>query len=707
MNYDFDVIVIGAGSGGLTAAIGLAKVGKKVLLVERDKMGGECTNSGCIPSKSLIHHAREYGTAKESAGETDKLKAYKDKIFDLVRKKISDIRSEESPSVIEKHHGVKVVLGEASFTDSHRVRIQKKMDHETHSAKFIVIATGSSPRRFEIPGLDDKKLLTNENLFELKEAPKKILIIGGGPIGCEMAQALTHLGSKVTIANKASHLVPREEHEISDKVQKIFEEQGMKIINSATISRCERNFAIIEQEKGMKKKTITQYKISFDFLLLSIGRVPNMASLNIDSAGIKCTDKGISVDRHYRTNKKHIFAIGDVSSVAKFTHSAEDQARHVVKKILLKLVPAENKKPLPRVTYMNEEVASVGMTYAQACRKYDHNQLMKITVPYGASDRSKTDEAGSGVGIVTAKRLSGKILGASLMGKNAGELISVFTLAIQNGISLFKLNKMIVPYPVLGQLYKKISDQFLAITFKDLKNDLKYLFTKHSLKLLAVLFWGIALFLFYRYKTVNDLSSLDLVRQLFEFVTGTTYGPFAYILVYAIRPIIFFPATLLTLISGALFGFWWGILYTIVGENMSANLAYGIGRYLGKDFCKPGTDGGMLSSWQNDLRENSFISVLVMRFIYIPFDLTNYGCGLLCIHWPAYFFATFIGILPGLITFVSFGATIENIESFELSSISFNPMQLLVSIVLFLSSLVFAKLVLRKHKQAKLAPAQM
>ncbi len=700
--YDYDAIVIGAGSGGLTSAIGLSKVGKKILLVERDKMGGECTNTGCIPSKSLIHHAKAYDDAKKLAGETDSLQKYKESILDLVRSKVKDVRDEESPELIHKHHGVKVLLGEASFRDKHTVVIKQKMDHVSHTAKYIVIATGSSARRVKIEGLDPEKLLTNENLFDLKEAPKKLLVIGGGAIGAEMAQALTHLGTKVTIANKSKHVLPREESDVGEMTEEIFKRQGMKIYNSSFVNKVEGKYAIVEQTQG--KKT-TKHKVEFDKLLLGVGRVPNLKGLNLEAVGIEHADRGIKVDKHYRTNIKNIFAVGDVSSAAKFTHTADDQGRHLIKKILFPLYNGKTNKPLPRVTYLDQEVASVGITSEQAKKKYGSEEIFTVKMPYGNTDRANTDEAQEGIAIVVAKRLTGKILGATLMGKNAGELLSVFTLSMQYKISMYKLNTMIVPYPVLGRLYKKLSDTYIGLTVDHLKSDLKYAIKKQAPKIIAVIFWLAIIVSFSYYKTMNNLTSLDLAKQIFEFVTGTTYGPIVYILIYTFRPVIFFPATLLTLISGALFGFWGGVFYTIVGANMSANLAYWIGRFFGEGLISGGDEeeAGVIQSWSKELRENSFVSVLIMRFIYLPFDLTNYVSGILKVRWSSYTLATLIGILPGSVTFVSFGATIENIEGFDLSMISFNPLQLVISLALFVSSIAIARLVQSYQRKKKLA----
>jgi pyruvate/2-oxoglutarate dehydrogenase complex dihydrolipoamide dehydrogenase (E3) component/uncharacterized membrane protein YdjX (TVP38/TMEM64 family) len=677
---DFDAIVIGAGSGGLTSAIGLTKVGKKVLLIEKEFMGGDCTNFGCIPSKTLIHHAQEYFTAVSLAGETPKLKKYKESILGRVRKMVLNIRKEESPAKLEKHFpGLTVIKGEAKFKDKHHVNVGGK----TFCAKRIIIATGSSPRMIEIDGLKKSETLSNKNIFELKEIPKNLVILGGGAIACELAEAFAMLGSKVTVAVR-SKIMRNEEPEIAAQVKENFESIGINVMEGATIDRCENGKAIFGKSE-----------IPYDYFLLALGRIPNCRNLNLSKAGVEFTEKGIITKGSNRTTRKNIFAVGDVATEDKFTHVADDQARSVIKKILFPFLTT-TKKPIPKVTYLREEVASTGMTYTQAVKKFSEKEVIKIEVPFTLNDRAKTDEVTNGIAIIVAKRISGKILGASILAKNSGEMISFFTLAIQNRISLWKVNKVIFPYPVLSLIIKKASDLFIGQSVANLKPDIKHTLKKNMPKVIAAIFWGAIIYKYFSYKGANDLSSLDIAKELYMYFTSTTYGPLLYICIYALRPVIFFPATLLTMLSGALFGIWMGIFYTIVGENLSANFAYFLGRTLGKDII-PGDGLGVLSTWKRKLADNSFISVLIMRFVYLPFDLVNYGCGILNVKWRSYFLATLIGILPGLVTFVSFGASIENVNEFKLTELGLDPMQLTVSIVLFVSSLLIAKEVKRRH----------
>lgn len=215
---------------------------------------------------------------------------------------------------------------------------------------------------------------------------------------------------------------------------------------------------------------------------------------------------------------------------------------------------------------------------------------------------------------------------------------------------------------------------------------------RNKIKLAAFIFWATIVFGFFYYKVTNDLSFLDIVKNILDIIINSYFGPLIFIIIYAFRPVIFFPATILTVLAGVLFGFWWGVLCVFVGENFSASFAYFLGKYFGADILeKKGGKNNFLKKWKKRLQENSFQTVLIMRFIYLPFDLTNFTCGILKIKWRQYFAATFIGIIPGVLTFVSLGASIENIESLNLSEISISSTQVLVSFVIFSISLAIAK----------------
>lgn len=677
----FHTIVIGAGSGGLTISLGLASAGKKVLLIEKGFMGGDCTNFGCVPSKRLISIGKKVGLMRENGAKN--LSKIVDSALDRTQEIVEHIRAEESPSeLMKKYHNLTVVRGEASFQDKHHVEVKNGKSKDIYCAKNIVIATGSEPRVIKIDGVMDDDLLTNKTIFNVKDIPENLIIVGGGVIACELGQAFANLGSNVTLVVRGDRLLKNSEQEISDMVFEDLKDKGIKVYFESSIDSV-----------GGKNALVGKHKVKFDKILLAAGRVVDVSSLGLENAGVEYNKRGISTDGNNRTNVRNIYAVGDVSSTFKLTHNADNQGRDVVKKLLIPISSAK-RKAMPRVVFMEKEVAEVGLSYKKAIEKYNETEVVKITMQLEMTDRAKTDNE-SGVMVVVAKALTGKILGASIYGPHAGEMISTFTVAIDNKISIWKLSNSIYAYPTYGRIFKKLGDQFLRWTLANWKNETKHLLKSKGPKLIGLLFW-ISIFVgFSKYKSVNDLSNLDLAKNLYNFITGTTYGPLLYIAVYALRPIIFFPATLLTLLSGALFGFWQGVLFTILGENMSANFAYFLGRVFGKDIL-PEDGVGLLSKWQEKVQKRGFESVLIMRFIYLPFDAVNYGCGILRVKWREYFLATMIGIMPGLMAFIGFGASIENIDSFDPSQFGLDKTQLAIAVGIFVASLVLAKFVRKK-----------
>tara|TARA_B100002051_G_scaffold276170_3_gene322917 strand:- start:2855 stop:4939 length:2085 start_codon:yes stop_codon:yes gene_type:complete len=683
----YDIVVIGAGSGGLTSAVGFSKIGKKVLLIEKEHMGGECTNSGCIPSKALLHHAKAYHQALKVAGGGAKSEAFRADAFTYVRNTINNILKEETPETFEKM-GIDVVMGEAEFISKCSVKVGDMV----YGYKRAIIATGSHPRNLEIDGLSKTDVLTNQNIFDLDEAPKSLLVIGAGPIGLEMGQAMAMLGSRVTIATIDNEFGRLEDKAIRPKLKAAFTDLGINIKLSAFIKKVEGKEAIFEIKDG--DQVVREERVTFDKVLIAVGRVPNLPP-GLEAAGIKHDDRCIMVDSQHRTSNKYVFALGDVAQRLKFTHTADDTARQVVTHVASKgLVRVNKKKAVPKVTYTSPEVAQVGMSEAAADAKFGTDRIMRIEVPFSTNDRAKTDEATDGMLVVTARRLNGAVLGAHIIGPAAGELITIFTLAIDEKISLWKLQKLIYAYPTYSLTVKKAGDYFVAQQLKDIKVDIKKAIKRALPKIIAGVFWAALIYLFQSYRIENNLSYKDVLFELIHFFTSTAWGPLVYIVLYAVRPLILFPATLLTALSGALFGLWWGIIFTVIGENASANFAYWIGRFFGKDLKLEDT---IIGNWVEKLRSNSFEAVLLMRLFYFPFDLTNYGSGVVKAKWNEYFFATLIGIMPGLTTFVALGAAVD-LEEFRTMGLTFDaldPKFLALSVTIFITSLFLSKFLKR------------
>ncbi len=687
----YDAVVIGAGSGGLTSAVGLAKVGRTVLLVEREHMGGECTNTGCVPSKALLHYAKEYHTSLRIAGSTYQGETYRRQAFAYVRAVVNDILAEETAEHFAKL-GITVVRGEAVFTSPNMIVVADT----PYQFKRAIIATGSAPRPLTIPGLAADYLLTNQNLFQLNETPARTLIIGGGPIGMEMGQALALLGSQVTIVDNGPRFARLEDEAISPIITKVFADLGVTVLTNAAVTEVVTNQAQITI-KNAAGEVVETKSVTFDKVLVAIGRVPNLPA-GLSEAGIKSSQYGIEVDRNWQTANKHIYALGDVAARLKFTHVADDTARQVVTHIVSHGLLGVKAKAVPKVTYTNPEIGQVGLSWSEAQEQFGDDTIMRIEVPLTASDRAKTDGATAGLLIVIAKRLSGKILGAHLIGPRAGELIGTLTLAMENNISLYRLRSTIFAYPTYSLVLKKAGDYFLAKQFATLKIDLLGLLKSVGPKVVVAALWLWGLMALYAYQQTFGLSPSELSLKIFTAITSTPWAPLLYILAYTIRPITFFPGTALTILSGVFFGLW-GILYTIIGAALSAAVAYLVGHFFSG--AQNGTKK-LLSGWTTYLHERPFMAILMMRLTFFPFDLVAYGAGLLRIKFMPFLLATMVGTLLGIATFVAIGASIS-VEEFAKSGVTVDAINLnfiLISLAIFIASHVVAEIVKRKQKLA-------
>lgn len=679
----YDVVVIGAGSGGLTSAVGFAKVGKKVLLIEREHMGGECTNTGCIPSKALLHHAKSYYHAQQIAGKSVMSEEYRRNAFQYVRETIDHILAEETPEVFEKM-GIDVVMGEAEFNDKCSVTVAK----ETYRYKTAIIATGSRPRELSVDGLSEADILTNQNIFTLTDVPKRLLVIGAGPIGMEIAEAFAMLGSTVTIATIDETFARLEDPAIHPIIRETFDELGITIKTNAHITGVEHNTARFEQRHN--EQVEGTFTVPFDKVLVAIGRTPNLPQ-GLTTAGIASSTFGVTVDSQFRTTNKHVYAVGDCAGRLKFTHTADDTARQIVTRVVSKgLLRVKQQKAVPKVTYTSPEMAQVGLSEKAAIERYGATGVRRVEVPFSTNDRAKTEGSTEGLLIVLARPITGRILGAHIVHPRAGEILPIFTLAIDEDISLWKLQKSIVAYPTYAQIVKKAGDYFVGTQIASLKKDLLNLIKRNAVKISAALIWGSLLYFLAHYKAAHMLSVSDISLLVFDVITMTALGPLVYVLFYVIRPITFFPATALTILSGVFFGFLWGTILTVFAATLSSAVAYGVGRFFGKGWR---LEEGVLGSFVTAVRENSFTSVLTARLIFMPFDIVSYAAGILKAKFMPFILATLIGIPLGTATFVSIGASL-NLETFTQNGFSadvIEPKFLLLSGLVFITSLLVSK----------------
>ncbi|WP_425409656.1 dihydrolipoyl dehydrogenase family protein [Hyphococcus sp.] len=446
-----DLCIIGAGSGGLSVAAGAAQLGRKVVLIEKGEMGGDCLNTGCVPSKALIaaasrahaiRHAQKYGIS--SADPDIDFAA----VMDHVHSAIATIEPNDSQERFERL-GVTVLRDHAKFTGPREV----EAGGETVTAKHFVIATGSTPFVPPIDGLEETPFLTNETIFNNKTRPEHLIVIGGGPIGAEMAQAHRRLGSNVTIIESGT-ILNREDHSLVEIVRAQLTQDGVDLIENAKASRVETT------DSGVRV-TIGARAIDGTHVLVAVGRKPTVDGLNLEAAGVEYDKNGVNTDDRLRTTNSRIYAIGDVAGGRQFTHVAGYHASVIVRNILFKL-PSKNKEHLaPRVTYCDPELAQVGLTESDARERYKDVKAAQWC--FDENDRAITEKNTHGfVKVVTDNK--GRILGAGIVGRNAGDLLAPWILAYSSGLKIKAFTDMIAPYPTRSEAGKRAASAWYTPT---------------------------------------------------------------------------------------------------------------------------------------------------------------------------------------------------------------------------------------------------
>ena len=467
----YDVIVIGAGSAGLGCSGVANTIGLNTLLVEKDKnnFGGDCTNYGCVPSKALIHIAHQFHAAKKAAqfGLEVNGKADMKKVLDYIHQKQDIIRSGEDAEAL-RLHGIDVVIGEATFVDDKTIAV----DNEKFTAKIIFLCTGSSPRKIEIEGMDQVKVFTNENIFyESENLPEHLVVIGGGPIGCELGQAFARLGSKVTIVNRGDRILNKEPECVSKILQKQIEKEGITILNNSEV----RAFKNGQAHLSSQGKTIE--KIPCDASLIAVGRVVNTSGLHLAKAGIELTEKGkIKVNKYLQTTNKNVYAIGDAAGDYMFSHGAEKMVRQVWRNLLIPIFKQKNKwSDLSWVTFTDPQVAHFGlsedMLNEQGKSYYRQDQNME------EDDRAIIEEYRYGhiSAWFTNNTLTvgnKKLLSGSMIAPRAGELIQELELAKHAKVPVKKINNRVYPYPVATRINQKMTRGLMQKTYTEWKKSL-------------------------------------------------------------------------------------------------------------------------------------------------------------------------------------------------------------------------------------------
>ncbi|MCT4507293.1 MAG: NAD(P)/FAD-dependent oxidoreductase [Tepidibacter sp.] len=440
---EYDIVIIGAGAGGLTAAYTAKGFGKKVALIERNNPGGECTWSGCVPSKALINIAKDVYIAKKYAD----IEVDTSEVLEKVRRVIKNVYEGENPQVLEKD-GIDFIKGFAKFIDKNKLDVNGNII----KGKKIIISTGSSPFIPPIKGLDKVNFLTNENIFTQEKLPENIIVLGAGAIGVELSQALNRLGIRVSLVEMMDSVLFREEDELAKLLEERLINEGVNIYTSTKAVNVNEvnNKIILEVERNDNIDTLEG-----DSILLALGRTPNINNLNLEEVEVKFNKRGIEVNEYLETNVKNIYAVGDVVGPYQFSHMANMQGITAVQNAVLPINKKIDYSHVAWCTFSEPELARAGLTEKEARDKYK-DDIRVYTETYKNLDRAKTKEDDLGiVKIICDKK--GKILGASVLGNRAGEIISEIQTIKTLGINFAKLSKVIHPYPTYSEILVKIS----------------------------------------------------------------------------------------------------------------------------------------------------------------------------------------------------------------------------------------------------------
>jgi pyruvate/2-oxoglutarate dehydrogenase complex dihydrolipoamide dehydrogenase (E3) component len=441
----YDLVVIGGGTAGLVCAVGAAGLGARVALVERAQLGGDCLNTGCVPSKALIRSARAVHEARSSRDVGVTMTTHVDfpAVMTAVRARRADLAPHDSAARLTRL-GVEVFFGVASFSDRETVTVAGTPLH----FRRAVIATGGRPRIPPIPGIERVRFLTSDSVFSITDQPRRLLVIGGGPVGCEIAQAYALLGTAVTLAEAGPRMLPHEDAEAVEILQRRFSADGVRVMTGVVFSE------IAPRPGGAAAALFAGGEVEADAVLVATGRSPNIDELDLAAAGVDHDAQGVRVDDWLRTSNPRIYAAGDVCSRFNFTHAADAMARIAVRNALFPWRRRASALVIPWSTYTFPEVAHVGLTPIDAIRR----EAEPITVSLGDVDRAVID--GDADGFLRVSHERGRIVAATVVAPRAGELIGYISSMIRRRAPLAELSEEIFPYPTLAEALKKTGDAY-------------------------------------------------------------------------------------------------------------------------------------------------------------------------------------------------------------------------------------------------------
>ncbi|MFO0844379.1 MAG: mercuric reductase [Gemmataceae bacterium] len=450
----YNLVVIGAGTAGLVCAAGAAGLGARVALVERELMGGDCLNVGCVPSKALLRAARA-AAAVRGAGSFGVRAAPPAVDFASVMQRLRQLRAGLAPADSAARFralGVDVFLGQGRFVGRDAVEVGGRRLRFSRA----VIATGARAAHPDVPGLAEVGFLTNESVFALTELPRRLAVLGGGPIGCELAQAFARLGARVTLLQRDQRLLPRDDPDASSLVEQAMRRDGVEVVTGCEVLSARRRGG--EKLLGVRHGG-TEREVVADEVLAAVGRRPNVESLGLDVAGVAFElRRGVTVDDRLRTSNPGVFAAGDVCSQYQFTHAADAMARLVIQNALFLGRARFSSLVIPWCTYTDPELAQVGLTEAQA-REGGH-RVQVFTQQLDHVDRAVLDGESEGFVKVLVKAGTDRLVGATVVAAHAGELIGELCLAMTNGVGLRRLASTIHPYPTRAEALRKLGDAY-------------------------------------------------------------------------------------------------------------------------------------------------------------------------------------------------------------------------------------------------------